>query len=44
MSKKDGVVYTPEDVVEKMLDMAGYFPEKNPEILTKDFMDNSCGD
>ena len=44
MSRKDGVVYTPVDVVEKMLDMAGFFPDKHPEILSKDFMDNSCGD
>lgn len=44
MSKKDGVVYTPADVVGRMLDMAGYFPDKHPEILNMDFMDNSCGD
>lgn len=44
MSKKNGAVYTPVDVVEKMLDMAGYFPEKMPGFLDMDFMDNSCGD
>lgn len=43
MSKKNGAVYTPVDVVEKMLDMAGYFPEKMPGFLDMDFMDNSCG-
>ena len=44
MSKKDGVVYTPEDVVKRMLDMAGFFPDIHPELLTKTIMDNSCGD
>lgn len=44
MSRKDGVIYTPEDVVEKLLDMAGYNPESNPDVLSKTVMDNSCGD
>ncbi len=43
MGKKDGVVYTPVDVVEKMLDMAGYFPDRKPGFLETDFLDNSCG-
>lgn len=44
MSKhKDGVIYTPPEVVGKMLDMAGYFPEKMPGFLEMDFLDNSCG-
>ena len=43
MSKKDGVVYTPPEVVERMLDMIGYFPEKMPGFLEMDFLDNSCG-
>lgn len=43
MSKKDGVIYTPPDVVGKMLDMAGYFPERMPGFLEMDFLDNSCG-
>ena len=44
MSKhKDGVIYTPVDVVEKMLDMAGYVPSRMPGFLALDFMDNSCG-
>ena len=40
---KDGVIYTPPEVVEKMLDMAGYIPEKMPGFLELNFMDNSCG-
>lgn len=43
MSKKDGVVYTPPEVVGKMLDMAGYVPEEMPGFLDMDFLDNSCG-
>lgn len=43
MGKKDGVVYTPVDVVEKMLDMVGYFPDRKPGFLETDFLDNSCG-
>ena len=43
MGKKDGVVYTPVDVVDKMLDMVGYFPDKKPGFLETDFLDNSCG-
>lgn len=44
MSKhKDGVIYTPPEVVDKMLDMADYFPERIPGFLEMDFLDNSCG-
>ena len=43
MGKKDGVVYTPEPVVEKMLDMMGYLPDIYPHLLSRHIVDNSCG-
>lgn len=43
MGKKDGVVYTPEPVVEKMLDMMGYLPDIYPQVLSRHIIDNSCG-
>ena len=43
MGKKDGVVYTPEPVVEKMLDIMGYVPSIYPWVLERHIIDNSCG-
>lgn len=38
--KQTGQIFTPQWLVELMLDEAGY---KNRSIIGKDFMDNSCG-
>lgn len=40
--RKDGVIYTPAPVVERMLDMVGYLPWKI-SMMKMDIMDNSCG-
>ena len=39
--KENGRVYTPEFVVQNILDLSGYF---GAEILKKHIIDNSCGD
>lgn len=39
--KHSGQVFTPDYLVEQILDFAGY---KGPEILRRHVMDNSCGD
>ena len=40
-SKNIGQVFTPQYLVEEMLDYAGY---KNTAIIEKHIIDNSCGD
>ena len=40
-SKNIGQVFTPQYLVEEMLDYAGY---KNTAIIEKHILDNSCGD
>ena len=40
--KDNGRVYTPEHIVNILLDYAGYVPSRS--ILRKHVMDNSCGD